>query len=316
MTEFSNYQAMRQRIGELYQQGEYAQAAEILQGALSTFPDHLLANTYNLALLYAALGEYEKGIQALQYGLDHGVWYGLWDFVADVWEPFKELEPFAQIQARCEAQRQEAQKQARPELIVVPPQGYTPDKKYPLFIALHGGGETVADLQPHWTSGKLENEFIVAFVQSSQVVSMSGFSWEEHETARKEIADAYQTVAQEYAVDPDQIVIGGFSSGGCAAIRLALDEAFIPVRGFIALCPPKPEPFRAEDVAKAKARGLRGTLLTTEMDPRLELQKGMAETFQKEDLLHQFVVTPNIGHWYPDDLDERIDQAIDHIRQT
>jgi hypothetical protein len=26
-----------------------------------------------------------------------------------------------------------------------------------------------------------------------------------------------------------------------------------------------------------------------------------------------FVVTPDIGHWYPDDLDNRIDQAVRYI---
>ncbi len=314
MTEFASYQAMRRHIGELYQREEYAQAAEILQAALDAFPDHLLANSYNLALLYARLGEPEKGIQALQYGLDHGVWYGLWDFIGEIWEPFEALKAFAQIKAQCGARRQQAQERAQPELIVVPPQGYTPGKPHPLFIALHGGGETVAAFQPHWTSPKLETEFIVAFVQSSQVVSMTGFSWEEHEVARKEVADAYQAVVQDYGVEAERVIVGGFSSGGCAAIRLALDETFIPVRGFIALCPPKPEPFEAEAVARAAQRGLRGTLLTTEMDPRLDLQEGMAEIFQKEGLPHQFIVTPNIGHWYPTDLDEKIDQAIDHIR--
>jgi len=28
-----------------------------------------------------------------------------------------------------------------------------------------------------------------------------------------------------------------------------------------------------------------------------------------------FVVTPNIGHWIPEDIEVKIDQAIDHIRQ-
>jgi len=40
----------------------------------------------------------------------------------------------------------------------------------------------------------------------------------------------------------------------------------------------------------------------------------MDEIMTQEGLPHEFHVTPNIGHWYPDYLAERIDQAITHIR--
>ncbi len=29
---------------------------------------------------------------------------------------------------------------------------------------------------------------------------------------------------------------------------------------------------------------------------------------------HEFYITPDVGHWYPDDLGERIDRAVAHIR--
>ena len=34
----------------------------------------------------------------------------------------------------------------------------------------------------------------------------------------------------------------------------------------------------------------------------------------EEGLPYEFSVTPNIGHWYPDDFAERLDRAIAHIR--
>ena len=36
--------------------------------------------------------------------------------------------------------------------------------------------------------------------------------------------------------------------------------------------------------------------------------------FEQEGLPHQFEITPNIGHWIPEDLDKKIDWAIAHIR--
>ena len=50
----------------------------------------------------------------------------------------------------------------------VTPSGYDPAKKYPLFIALHGGGE-----------------FITAYVQSTQVASMTGFHWQDAAVTNK-----------------------------------------------------------------------------------------------------------------------------------
>ena len=62
-------------------------------------------------------------------------------------------------------------------------------------------------------------------------------------------------------------------------------------------------------------RNVRGILLTTEMDPRLPVQKKMAEVFKSENFPLQFIITPNIGHWFPEDLDEKLDQAIEYIQR-
>jgi acetyl esterase/lipase len=75
-----------------------------------------------------------------------------------------------------------------------------------------------------------------------------------------------------------------------------------------------PDEFTPEDVRAARDRGIRGTILTTEMDGRVDQQRRMEEIMREEGLPLEFFVTPNIGHWYPEDLAQRIDQAITHIR--
>jgi hypothetical protein len=75
-----------------------------------------------------------------------------------------------------------------------------------------------------------------------------------------------------------------------------------------------PDGFSAEDVMAAAGRGVRGTLLTTEMDGRVDQQRRMVDIMEEAGLEHEFHITPDIGHWYPDDLAERIDRAIAHIR--
>jgi hypothetical protein len=109
------------------------------------------------------------------------------------------------------------------------------------------------------------------------------------------------------------VLIGGFSSGGYGSLVAAFFEA-VPVKGFIILCPPMPDNITAAEVLKARERGVRGTIMTTELDRRVPDQRKMADLFRENGLQYQFVLTPDIGHWYPDDLPAMIDQAIAHIR--
>lgn len=313
--QWNSYEEMRAHIGRLYQEEKYTEAADVLEKALDLFPDHLHANTYNLALMYVKLGAIDKGIEALHKGLSRGIWYGKYDFFAELWNPLKEDEGFREIERQNEERRLEAQKNVKPRLDIVVPEGYNPDRKYPLFIALHGGGENIDVFKPEWTSTLLQKEFIVAFPQSTQLITQDGYNWtEDIPLALKEVRAVYDKVLSEYPIDPGEVIVGGFSSGGVVSLEIVLNDTF-PVKGFIVLCPAKPDDFTPEKALSAKKRGVRGTLLTTEMDGRLEAQKEMAKVMKEAGLLQEFIITPNVGHWYPDDLGEKINAAIAGIRK-
>ncbi len=312
--DFSTYKDMRAEFGKLYKEGNFQEGARLLEWALSRFPDNVLANAYNLAITYMKLQQYDKTIGALNYALDHDVWFNKFMFENKMWEPLKQVNGFENILTRNEEARQGAQKKAKSRWEVVFPEGYDQDKKYPLFIALHGGGGNIDGFRNVWTSEKLDKEFITVFVQSSQVISMDGFNWTENiEISKREIAQAYEAVCKDYAITKSEIIIGGFSSGGVAALEVVLCNT-IPVTGFVVLCPAKPESFSEESVLAATKNGLRGTILSTEMDPRLTVQKEIVEVLVKAGFEHRFVVTPNVGHWIPDDLNIQIDDSITHIR--
>jgi predicted esterase len=311
--QFTTYQEMRAHAMKLYQKKEYAGAAEILEKALTQFPDHLHANTFNLALMYVLLDDAGKALKILEHGLDQGVLYGKYDFLDEIWAPLRKLDGFHSFDRKNEAKRQELQKTAKPKLEVFVPENFSESKKYPLFIALHGGGENIEVFKPQWTSDLLKKEFIVAYPQSSQMITINGFNWtEDIELTKKEITEAYEKIIQKYPVDASRVIVGGFSSGGVASLEVILDNT-IPAVGFVVLCPAKPDDFAAEKVEEVKERGIRGTLITTEMDNRLPDQKEMARIMKEEGLDLEFIVTPNIGHWYPENLAEMIDTAIKHI---
>jgi predicted esterase len=313
--EFGTYKEMREYLGELFRQEKYAEAASLLESVLDRFPDNVVANTYNLALARLALGDTEKTVQALEEGHRRGIFYGIWYFAAKQWEPLKGLPHFEAVIKENQARVAEAQKKASMKIEVATPAGYDPGKKYPLFIALHGGGESIADFKPSWTSPRLRGEFITAYVQSSQVASMTGFHWQDLAITLKELETAYRQTLGQYPVDTNRVIIGGFSSGGFGSLAAALKK-YLPVRGFVVLCPEVPTTISDEDILAAKTRGLRGSLLTTEADNRVEQQRALMDRLEKSGLAVDFHLTPDIGHWYPNDFEALLDKAIGFILQA
>jgi predicted esterase len=310
---FDSYQEFRAHLGKLFQEKKIAEAVQLLEIAIKRFPDHLEANAYNLAFMSGMEKDYETGLKALTYAHDHGVWFGKYVFNADVWKPFQELPEFKNFLKENEAKRLAAQQGSESRYEVFVPEGFQKDKTYPLFIALHGGGENIEVFKPVWTSGKMKAEFVVVYVQSSQKISMHGYNWtEDIEVSKREISRAYKKVIEEYPIDRKKVIVGGFSSGGVASLEIVLQNVF-PVKGFVVLCPAKPDSFTLENVRAAQARGVTGTLLTTEMDNRLDSQKEMDEIFRGQGFRCEFIVTPNIGHWYPKDLEQKIDEAVHRI---
>lgn len=310
--EFGSYKEMRDYLGELFNQKKYAEAASLLESVLDRFPDNVMANTYNLATARMFLGEADKALEALEEGHRRGIYYGIWDFEAALWEPIRKAGRFEAFRKENSARIGDAQKKATMKIEVMTPKDYNPANPYPLFIALHGGGESMADFKPNWTSPRLRGEFITAYVQSSQVAGMRGFHWQDASLTGRDLEAAYERILEKYRVDDGGVLIGGFSSGGFAALVTAFHGS-LPVRGFVALCPEVPQTIRDEDILEAKARGLRGTLLTSEQDNRVERQRELAGRWEKLGLATEFHVTPNIGHWFPKDFEQLLDRAIGQI---
>lgn len=309
---FGSYQEMRDAVVELFQAKKYADAAAILAGALDRYPDKVMSNSYNLALMYASMDSLQRAVRALEEGHRRGIFYAAHAFQPAPWDSLRQLESFQRLLVRNEELRAEAQKKAVMKLEVATPPGYQQGKRYPLFVALHGGGENLAQFRPQWTSPRLRQEFIVAYVQSSQVLAVNGYHWQDEEITRKEIRAAYREVVAECSVDTLRVLIGGFSSGGYGTL-VSLFAEILPARGFVILCPEVPADPDSAAMARAAGRGVRGTLLSTELDGRLARQKEYAANLTAHGIDVEVAVTPNVGHWYPDDFERLLDEALARI---
>jgi predicted esterase len=310
---FPDYMSLRKRVIELFGEQKYAAAEGLLKKSLDQFPDRAMANLFNLTLVALRQNAPEKAIYWLEEVHLRQLFFGIWAFEGEMWQPLRNLPRFQALLKENEKRLAAAQTNAVMKLELVKPDGYDPKRKYPLFIALHGGGETIAAFRPNWTSPKLQKGYLVAYVQSTQVADMNGFHWQDDSISHRDLTEAYLQIRDQVSIDPDCVLIGGFSSGGYGAIKAIL-SGVIPARGFIVLCPVPPE-IKDPTVLKAlRKKGLKGTLLTTELDQRIPQQKAFVQQMNQARIPVKMVVTPNVGHWYPENLPELIDKALQDLR--
>ena len=115
-----------------------------------------------------------------------------------------------------------------------------------------------------WSSAKINNEYIAAYIQGSIVRSSSLRSFNE-ETGLKNIQSAYEQIIKNYSVDTSRIVIAGFSAGGKRSVLLTLDK-MIPAKGLILANPVRPKELEAGKVIDMAIRGVRVNIISGEND--------------------------------------------------
>jgi predicted esterase len=310
---YSNFNEVKNEVTRLYKQQKYEKAAAVYESVLKQFPEELSTITWDLAILYKTLGKTEKCMDIFEYGLERKITFPLWPG-AGLFQPLEKLDRFKKIMETNTRLQAEATARTGVEIIVDPPEGYSDQKKYPLFIALHGWGGNAESFRKIWKSTKTDKEYIQAFVQSSQVITQNTYGWTDFQLGRKDITKIYKKLVQEYPVDTKQVIIGGFSQGGQMALDIAINN-IIPTIGFVVLKPGGgiPDDFNLEAVKKAVKQGLRGTIITGEKDHSLEDQKKMAKIFEQAKLPHRFIINKDQGHWFTKGFSQQLENAINHI---
>jgi len=199
---------------------------------------------------------------------------------------------------------------------IMTPRGYSADKKYPLVLVLHGDEASILHDKTFWKADQLkelQEGFIFAFLQSSQIFETNCYSWEDPERARKDIRQLYDQIIGKYPVAADQVILMGMYQGGQMAIDAAIRNT-VPARGFFVCRPSKPENLDKEAVKQAAARGVRGTILTGEGDKTLlTVSEEMSALFKEMGLEHRYIVIPEMGLSIPLDSTEQFRTAVAYI---
>lgn len=306
------YRQFRERAMELYEDKEYRQAYEYIRQHADRFPEH--GNTiYNWLMCMAAqMGEVETSLRIFAQSLEAGYFWSEQMLRSDPdLESLLGLPEFEQLVTESERRYRQKVAETRPELLTLLPPGPKAELM-PLLIVLHGRNSNAQETAKYWRA-LTERGWLVAVAQSSQPLGPLTYSWDEEAEAEDEIRAHYSELQEAYSIDPQRVLLSGFSQGAGLAIRLSL-TGVIPAAGFIAVVPYLSSlDTLADQAQKTSAGELRGYLITGEKDPHQD------HIGQIEDLLHAWNVSyqreehAGLGHDYPTEWEDSLYRALDFI---
>lgn len=265
---------------------------------------------FELSFRYAARADWPGLFTLFQRAQSEGLFFPLQPgpqarpaYVAEL----AKLDGFDALLRENNRLRAEAEKNAQLEFVVVKPAGYTPAKKYPLVIVLHGGAGCSAATAEHWQSPRLRSDCLVAFLQGGLL--RGSFSRAFADDGFASVVAAYEQIIERYAVDTDRVILAGQSNGGRASIQLVAGNR-IPARGLLLAFPTKPGDLAEIALRAAAGRGVRATFFCGERDDGFAAQQEMRALFECAALPTLFRSFPEKGHELPDAFPARIDEAL------
>jgi len=311
-----NYEKMKKKVVKLVRSQKYEAAIAMYEDGLQQFPDRFYDITFSLAQLYMRSGQPGKSLDIFEEGLKKKIMYPIWT-KAPYWNPLSDHDSgrFKKILAENTRLQAEKTAKAKPEFNVILPAKYSPEKKYPLIIVLHGWNESMKSTERYWQSKGVNKNFLLVLAQSSQSVSPHTFGWDDNRLGKKGIKEIFEKIIAEYPVDNDHIIIAGFSQGGMLAMEIAVNQ-IVPAVGFVVLHPGGgiPEGFNLESVKKAGKSGLTGTIIMSQQNKEgveIDQVRGLLKEAGFE---YRFVVS-GTGHWYPTDFSKQLDAAVTHVSE-
>jgi predicted esterase len=295
----------------LYDAGEYAQAIALLEPSLDEFPEHAFKTVLHTVYCYAGLDQWDRVGDLIESSIGGGHFF---DLRGKLLELVQARENGERLLAENQRLRHAAQAAAKMRYEVHLPKSYKKEERYPLLLTMHSGGGHIGNIETHRYYWKpepaLRRGFIVVYVQSALVSCSGGFSWDgETNMHRQELSQCYQEVLADYVVDTEKVFVGGFSAGGTVSIDAVVNDV-LPAKGFIALGPDKPETFAPEGIAASRQRGCRGVILEGEQVVDNSDLQDMLTVFQELKFPYKLMVNQGIGHWYPEDLADKMIKAL------
>lgn len=311
------FDQFRQEILGFYNQGKYQDALASISEALEKHPQRADLLVYWNMCMNGRLQKVDATINEFQKAIDAGYWYGAGQLADDDVDllPATSHPEFIRLREISVARQQAAQANSKPELLVLPlhPNAKAP---YPVLLALHGNNSNIEITAPYWQS-LADAGWLVAVAQSSQITSATTYVWNDHAVAVPEIQTHLVNLKNDYAIDDNQVIVGGFSAGAGLACRVVLKQE-IKAKGFIGLGTyiASPEELLTEVDFEA-IKHVRGVQIIGDQDePCLPGTLKLTGMLKEHSIACNISIIEGMAHAYPPDFAERLCKAVGFIAQS
>ena len=318
MTDLS-FSQFSDQIQEHFAKGTFAEGLSLASLYISEFPNEFPLINYWRMCLAARLDETVTANKILESTLASGIWYSeILLRQSPALEPLQGQEEFERL-IDISLQMQTADPiNAVPVLVVRPEEACGPeDEGCPAVIFLHANQDTAQKNLEHWRS--LPNQgWLVAMPQSSLAMWAGVYIWQDFESAAKEIEEHYHKLTEQYSLDPERILLAGFSMGAEVALAMILDGR-IKAKGFVLLGPGGPFMGNLDEwsplIEKSKSKDIRGVILMGLADETIPQDniRQLVKTLNDNGIACDLKTFPGLENEYPEDFEDVLKEALDFI---
>ena len=305
----------RKTVYKLYLEGKYTEALETAEEASTRFRDEISETSFWIACLDCVLHKENEALRVLESSLSAGTWWSpkQLEMEKDL-NPLKDRQEFKEILATCHQRFEEKQEQSRPKRLVFSPENLEEKTKHPLFVALHVKGGNAEEASKHWKH-VVERGYTLLVPQSSQLFAPNRYCWDDWNTSKNEVLSHIGEMRGSYNIDEDGVVVAGASQGASVAIiDLIFGDTSLKLKKCIAVFPAVDDLSSYTPLLERGAKkGVSVYMLSGEKDYFLENIKKLYQEMIKAEIHCKVEIVPGLGHDFPPNFDDYIDEALDYL---
>jgi predicted esterase len=303
------FQEVTEQLVQLYNQGKFAEADQMIHRNADRFPEQAARMTYWRMCLLSLDGHTDETLSVFREGLASGLWWRSDVFDDPDLKSVRDLPGFRQLMSESQKSYEEARHHTERDYAILLPDG-PGSEPYPLVIFLHGRNGNKDSNRAEWETAR-QKGWLVLLAQSTQPLFPGSYCWDDIVKAMDDLHFYFTQVSQKYSIDSRRLILAGFSQGSGMAIHAALSGEF-DARGFIGIASWSAEP-KALVPQTEGARQVRGYFMTGEKDHTFETARHIWNAMQEQGISVAEELHPDLAHEFPPDFERSFDSAIDFI---
>jgi predicted esterase len=273
---------------------------------------------YELARCHCRQGDKDKALADLEAAIRFG-WSDPGQIEqADDLKELRDAPRFAGLVKDAVACRDET-------IVVYAGKNVDPSRPAPLVVLLQGLGPGPRAEVPYWKPVADRLGLVLAAPRAMTKLSPLVYGWQrkgardstaldyfDMSAAGKRIEEAIALAKQKFTIDPDRLLLAGFSQGGGVALRM-LGEHPDQYLGAVAVCSLCQSPGVAYWETALQKRPFRTFVIAGKLDRLLPRSQQVVEQLRAAKVPLRYEEVDQAGHEYPPDYSERLRQAIQFV---